>query len=398
MPGQAGLTAGELAAGRSGGAPADGHFWSEVKARAGRVSQVTAREPGSLGGLQLVKVAVIGATGYTGAELVRLLARHPHVELAALTSHSFAGQNMDRVYPSLRGFTRAACEDLDPVEALSRAEVVFLALPHGHAVVVAEEAEKRGVRVIDLGADLRFRDARVYEEWYGLKHPNPALSARAVYGLPEIYGREIAGARVVANPGCYPTSAILALAPLLKSGYAEIGSIIIDAKSGVSGAGRKAQLTSLFVECNENVHPYGVAAHRHTPEIEQELSRLAGEAVRISFTPHLLPMSRGILCTVYVNLKEGVEEEELRRLYEEFYREAPFVHLLPRDQWPHTRWVYGSNLCHLNLKVDRRTRRVIIASAIDNLTKGASGQAVQNLNLMFGWPETTGLEHPGLCP
>ncbi|HBT46716.1 MAG TPA: N-acetyl-gamma-glutamyl-phosphate reductase [Peptococcaceae bacterium] len=346
----------------------------------------------------MVKVAVIGATGYTGAELVRLLVRHPHVELVALTSQSFAGQNMDGVYPSLRGFTGAQCEDLAPEEALARAEMVFLALPHGHAVAVAEEAEKRGVRVIDLGADLRFRDARVYEEWYGLKHTNPALSARAVYGLPEIYAREIAGARVVANPGCYPTSAILALAPLLKTGWADTESIIIDAKSGVSGAGRKAQLTSLFVECHENVHPYGVAGHRHTPEIEQELSLLAGEEVRISFTPHLLPMSRGILSTVYVNLREGVEEGELRQLYEEFYREAPFVHLLPREQWPHTRWVYGSNFCHLNLKVDRRTRRVIIASAIDNLTKGASGQAVQNLNLMFGWPETTGLEHPGLCP
>ncbi|MGI9952594.1 N-acetyl-gamma-glutamyl-phosphate reductase [Moorellaceae bacterium AZ2] len=346
----------------------------------------------------MVKAAIIGATGYTGAELVRLLVGHPRVELVALTSQSFAGQTMAQVYPSLQGFSEAVCEDLSPEEVLSRAEVVFLALPHGHAVAVAEEAEKRGVRVIDLGADLRFREARVYEEWYGLKHTNPELAARAVYGLPEIYREAIASARVVANPGCYPTSAILALAPLLRAGYVEAQSIIIDAKSGVSGAGRKAQLTNLFVECNENIHPYGVAGHRHTPEIEQELSRLAGEDVRVSFTPHLVPMSRGILSTVYVNLKAAVGEEDLRQLYQEFYREAPFVKLLPPGQWPHTRWVYGSNFCHLNLAVDRRTRRVIVASAIDNLTKGASGQAIQNLNLMFGWPETTGLEYPGLCP
>lgn len=346
----------------------------------------------------MVKAGIIGATGYTGAELVRLLVRHPHIELVALTSRNFAGQAMAGVYPSLQGFSEAICEDLSPEEVLSRAEVVFLALPHGHAVPVAEEAEKRGIRVIDLGADLRFRDARVYEEWYGIKHTNPGLAARAVYGLPEIYRGEIASARVVANPGCYPTSVILALAPLLKAGYVDPQSIIIDSKSGVSGAGRKAQITSLFVECNENIHPYGVTVHRHTPEIEQELSRLAGEAVRVSFTPHLLPISRGILSTIYVNLKEDVREEDLRQVYREFYREAPFVKLLPPGQWPHTRWVYGSNFCHLNLAVDRRTGRVIVASAIDNLTKGASGQAIQNLNLMFGWPETTGLDYPGLCP
>ncbi|MGB9661836.1 MAG: N-acetyl-gamma-glutamyl-phosphate reductase [Moorellaceae bacterium] len=346
----------------------------------------------------MIKTGIIGATGYTGAELVRLLVRHPHIRLVALTSQSFAGQAMAGVYPSLQGFTEAICEDLTPGEVLSRVEVVFLALPHGHAVPVAEEAEKRGIRVIDLGADLRFREAEVYEQWYGIKHTNPELAARAVYGLPEIYRAEIASARVVANPGCYPTSVILALAPLLKGGYIDPRTIIIDAKSGVSGAGRQAQLTSLFVECNENIHPYGVTTHRHTPEIEQELSRLAGETVRVSFTPHLLPISRGILSTIYANLKKEVPEEDLRRAYREFYREAPFVKLLPPGQWPHTRWVYGSNFCHLNLAVDRRTGRVIVASAIDNLTKGASGQAIQNLNLMFGWPETTGLDYPGLCP
>ncbi|MCG0277158.1 MAG: N-acetyl-gamma-glutamyl-phosphate reductase [Thermanaeromonas sp.] len=346
----------------------------------------------------MLKVGIIGATGYTGAELVRLACRHPRLELVALTSQTFSGQEMDRVYPSLHGFCSHICEDLSPEEVLSRAEVVFLALPHGHSVPIVEEALRRGVRVIDLGADLRFRDVRVYEEWYGLKHPNPELAAQAVYGLPEIHREEIASARVVANPGCYPTSVILALAPLIKAGYGELDSIVIDAKSGVSGAGRKTEIGYLFTECNESLHPYGVARHRHTPEIEQELSLMAGRKVTVSFTPHLVPITRGILSTIYVNLKAEVSEEELRKLYEEFYREARFVKLLPPGLWPHTRWVYGSNFCHINFTLDRRTGRLILASAIDNLTKGASGQALQNLNLMFGWPEDLGLNYPGLSP
>ncbi|MDK2821316.1 MAG: N-acetyl-gamma-glutamyl-phosphate reductase [Clostridia bacterium] len=346
----------------------------------------------------MTKVGIIGATGYTGAELVRLLSRHPEAELVALTSRSYAGEHMAEVYPSLTGFTDIACEDLNVEEVLERVEVVFIALPHGHSVSVASKALEKGVRVIDLGADLRFRKAQTYEEWYKVKHDNHELAANAVYGLPEIYREEICKAEVVANPGCYPTSIILGLAPLLKKGYLDPKSIIIDAKSGVSGAGRGAKVTSLFVECNENINPYGVASHRHTPEIEQELTNLSGENINILFTPHLLPISRGILSTMYANLAKTVTEEELRQVYQEFYSESPFVHLLPQGKWPHTRWVYGSNNCYINLTVDERTNRVVVASVIDNLTKGASGQAIQNFNLMFGYPETTALDFAGLCP
>lgn len=346
----------------------------------------------------MVKAGVIGASGYTGAELVRLLSGHPQVELVALTSRTYAGEAMADVYPSLSGYSELICENLSPDAVLERAEVVFIALPHGHAVPVAARALKHGARVIDLGADMRFRDAKVYEQWYKVSHGAPELTAGAVYGLPELYRDDIRGATVVANPGCYPTSIILGLAPLLKGGYIDPATIIVDSKSGVSGAGREARVSSLFVECNENINPYGVASHRHTPEIEQELSRLAGTEVKISFTPHLLPISRGILSTIYATLASGVSEEELRQAYLKFYADEPFVHLLPPGQWPHTRWVYGSNNCHLNLTVDRRTGRVIVASVIDNLTKGASGQAIQNLNLMCGFPETTAIAMGGICP
>ncbi|AOQ25264.1 N-acetyl-gamma-glutamyl-phosphate reductase [Moorella thermoacetica] len=346
----------------------------------------------------MIKAGIIGATGYTGAELVRILSRHPEVELVALTSRSYAGEGMAGVYPSLTGYTNLTCENLTPDEVMDRAEVIFIALPHGHAVPVATRARERGIKVIDLGADWRFRNAGTYEEWYKIQHGNHELAARAVYGLPEIHREAIRSAGLVANPGCYPTSAILGLAPLLKGGYIDPATIIIDAKSGVSGAGREARVTSLFVECNESINPYGVTSHRHTPEIEQELSALAGKEVKVTFTPHLLPISRGILSTMYATLVRPASTEELRGVYEEFYAGEPFVHLLPPGQWPHTRWVYGSNNCHLNLAVDTRTGRVVVASAIDNLTKGASGQAVQNLNLMCGFPETMALEVPGLCP
>lgn len=346
----------------------------------------------------MVKAGIIGATGYTGAELVRILSRHPEVELVALTSRHYAGEEMASVYPALTGYTSLPCEALTPEEVLERAEVVFIALPHGHAVMVAARALGKGVRVIDLGADLRFREAKTYEKWYKIPHGNPELAAHAVYGLPEIHRKAIRQARVVANPGCYPTSVILGLAPLLKAGYIDPATIIIDAKSGVSGAGREAKVTSLFVECHENINPYGVAGHRHTPEIEQELSALAGTEVKVSFTPHLLPISRGILSTMYATLARPATEAELRQVYQDFYAGEPFIHLLPPGRWPHTRWVYGSNNCHINLTVDGRTGRVVVASAIDNLTKGASGQAVQNFNLMCGFPETMALAAPGICP
>lgn len=344
-----------------------------------------------------ITVAVAGATGYTGIELVRLLQQHPFVSLKILASQSYAGQPLARVYPHLLPYVGQTCAAQE-IERLLEAEVIFLALPHGHAGRVVEAALAAGRRVIDLGADFRLSNPATYRHWYGLEPPPEALLRQAVYGLPELYRERIRGAAVVANPGCYPTATLLALAPALRKGLIEPEGLIIDAKSGVTGAGRGLNLSTLYGEVNEGLHPYNVARHRHTPEIEQELTRLCGREVRVTFTPHLVPMSRGILSTVYARLAPGVAADAVRQAYEEAYRDEPFVHLLPPGSWPHTKWVYGSNHCLLSLEVDERTGRLVIASAIDNLVKGASGQAVQNLNLMFGWEETTGLTAAPLYP
>lgn len=346
----------------------------------------------------MIKASIIGSTGYTGVELVRLLSTHEAVELVALTTQSYEDQAYDQVYPSFKGYIDKKCVAQDLPELISQSQVIFVALPHGHSVPVVREALKQGKKVIDLGADFRLNNKEVYEQWYGMEHTGEDLLGQAVYGLPEIHREAIGKAQLIANPGCYPTSVILALAPALKHGLIDPASIIIDAKSGVSGAGRKLALSSHYGEVNENVNAYGVAGHRHTPEIEQELSKLAGKELLVSFTPHLMPMTRGILSTIYAQAKNDFSPEELREIYEEFYQDEPFVHLLPPGQWPHTKWVAGSNNCHLNLTLDSRTGRVIICSAIDNLVKGASGQAVQNMNLLFGLPETTGLKFPGLYP
>lgn len=345
----------------------------------------------------MVRVSIIGATGYTGVELVRLLARHPQVEVAALTSQSYAGRSLGEVYPHLGVAVEGVTLAGDMEAAVTAADYVFLAMPHGQAAEPAALALAAGKRVIDLSADFRL-PGETYSAWYGREAPVPELLGQAVYGLAELYGQEVAGARLVANPGCYPTGALLALAPAIRAGLVDTGSIIIDAKSGVSGSGRQPSLGSLFCEADEGLHPYGVATHRHTPEIEGQLSRLSGTEVVVSFTPHLVPMTRGILSTIYVRLNPGVGEDEVRQAYAEFYRDKPFVRLLPAGTWPHTKWVYGSNYCLLGLTVDRRTNRLVLASAIDNLVKGASGQAVQNFNLMAGFPETTGLEGLGIFP
>ncbi|MHB1418822.1 MAG: N-acetyl-gamma-glutamyl-phosphate reductase [Bacillota bacterium] len=346
----------------------------------------------------MINVSIIGATGYTGAELVRLLAGHPQAKVVALTSQNYVGEPMTSVYPALHRFTGIICEEENIHRAVEISDVIFVALPHGHAIPVVEEALAKGVCVIDLGADFRFRNGLTYEQWYGLKHNAPQLLPEAVYGLPELHRAEINGSKLVANPGCYPTSAILGLAPLLKAGLVEIDSLIVDSKSGVSGAGRKQAIESLFVECNENVHAYGVGSHRHTPEIEQELSLLAGCEVNISFTPHLMPISRGILSTIYARRTRQITAREVWEIYQEFYAGETFVRLLPQGIWPHTRWVYGSNFCDLGCTVDERTGRIIVVSAIDNLVKGASGQAIQNMNILFGLPEETGLMLPPVIP
>jgi N-acetyl-gamma-glutamyl-phosphate reductase len=348
--------------------------------------------------LLTVKVSIIGATGYTGAELVRILHGHPEAELVALTSRSYAGIPMHKVYPHLHKYNQNVCEELDLARIFDISDVVFVALPHGHAMPVALEAARQGKKIIDLGADFRFSDFRVYEKWYKVEHEAKKLLGEAVYALPEVNREQIKGAWLVANPGCYPTSAILALAPLLQRKLVDTGSIVVDSKSGTSGAGRSLSLGSHFCEVNDNFRAYNVAGHRHTPEIEQGMGRIAGEDLTITFTPHLLPITRGILSTVYAKLTSGISVEQVREIYQEHYQDEFFVRVLPEGLLPQTKWVAGTNHCDIGVAVDSRTGRVIVISAIDNLVKGASGQAVQNMNIICGLPEDTALSGPGMYP
>jgi N-acetyl-gamma-glutamyl-phosphate reductase len=346
----------------------------------------------------MIKVGIIGATGYTGVELVRILSRHPEVELVGLTSQSYAGQEFSSVFPSAAKITDIVLEVQDAEALAERCDVVFTALPHGVSMEVVGTLAAKGTKVIDLGADYRFNHISVYEQWYKLEHKTPDLARQAVYGLPEIHREKIREAAVVGNPGCYPTTIILGLAPLLKKGLLKIDSIIADSKSGVSGGGRGLNLAFHYPECNENFKAYNIGVHRHTPEIEQELSQLAGEKMTISFTPHLLPMTRGILSTIYGTLDKSVSTHELIDLYKRFYKDEYFVRICPEGQYPQTKMVYGSNFCDIGLTVDSRTNRVVVVSVIDNLVKGASGQAVQNMNVLFGLSEKTGLDFAPVFP
>jgi N-acetyl-gamma-glutamyl-phosphate reductase len=349
---------------------------------------------------KVIRAGLVGVTGYTGMELARILAAHPRIRIAAVTSRSEAGRTLGEIYPFVRGF---ACAELrisafDPEALAGDCDVVFLAVPHGTAMEQAAPLRLRGVKVVDLSADFRLRDPALYQEWYKLEHRQPACLAEAVYGLPEFYAGEIAAAGLVANPGCYPTSVILALGPLLKQGIAASDGLIIDAKSGASGAGRKASQAHLFSEVGDNFRPYSVPGHRHTPEMEQELSRLAGQGVTLSFTPHLLPINRGILSSIYARPRTGAGVDELRAAYAVAYAGQPFVRLLPEGVLPELRNVRGSMFCDIGLVMDRRTGYLIIFSAIDNLCRGASGQAVANANLMCGLPLQCGLECAPLAP
>ncbi len=345
-----------------------------------------------------LKIAIVGSSGYTGGELYRLLLHHRHVMVTAVTSEKSAGQPLISIFPHLAGLTDLICEPLDPATIARKADVVFLALPHVTAQEAAFRFYQLGKKVVDLSADYRLTDPALYEKWYEHCHQYPDLLKQAVYGLPEIHREEIKKAQLIANPGCYPTSAILGLAPLVKKGVIDLETIIVDSKSGVSGAGRSPSLAHQFCEVNEGLMAYKIGTHRHTPEIEQELGALAGRAVTLSFTPHLIPMNRGILCTIYAALNTAMDSAQLHGMYEEFFRNEPFVRVLPVGVFPNVRNVRGSNFCDIGVYADQRTGRAVVVTAIDNLVKGASGQAIQNMNLMLGWDETEGLKLAGLFP
>ena len=343
------------------------------------------------------KVAIIGATGYTGVELLRLLLHHPEVEVAALTSQKYAGAPIAQVFPSLMKRLSLKCEELN-VDALSKkADFIFTAVPHKTAMEVVPLFHRQGKRIVDLSADFRFRDAAVYEKWYQ-PHTSGDLLSKSVYGLPELHREKIRKATIVGNPGCYPTGALLGLIPLVKKGMISPENIVVDSKSGVSGAGRDVVLDSLFCEVNDGVRAYKIFAHRHTPEIDQELSQLAQKEINVTFVPHLIPMDRGILSTLYVRLAKKMKTEELLNVFQEAYREEPFIRIHPRGKLPSTKEVRGSNLCDIGVMVSDSDARAVIVTAIDNLVKGASGEAVQNMNIMLGHPETMGLDVVPLFP
>jgi N-acetyl-gamma-glutamyl-phosphate reductase len=344
----------------------------------------------------MVRVAVVGASGYTGAELLRLLSRHPRIEITAATADRSAGRAVRELYPQLSSLGALRFASLD-VQAISRqADVVFVALPPGESGRPVSRLLAAGCRVIDLGADFRLRNPRLYPVWYHWRHRWPALLKESVYGLPEYHRDDIAAARLVANPGCYPTAILLGIGPLVRRRLLDQNTpVIIDAKSGLSGAGRSANLAFQLTEVHESLEAYQLGTHRHTPEIEQELGRLAGQPVAVTFIPHFVPMSRGLLATIYVRLRRPATAAQLHRLYAADYSHAPFVRI--RDEGAaNPKHVRGTNDCEISLHLLPRTRQVVVTSAIDNLGKGAAGQAVQNLNLMMGWPQALGLELPGL--
>ena len=345
----------------------------------------------------MTRVGIIGASGYTGAELARILCNHPDIRLTLATSRQYAGQPLARVYPSLAGRVDIVCSDPAADGLADQADLFFTAVPHQTAMAVVPGLLLAGKKVVDLSADFRLRSSATYEQWY-VPHTAQEYLEEAIYGLPEIYRDTIKTARLVANPGCYPTSVILGLAPLLSNDLIDPHTLIVDSKSGASGAGRTAQTGTLFCEVTEGFKAYKVGEHRHTPEMEQEISSLCGQPVTISFTPHLLPMSRGILSTVYASLRDNPGEAAIRATYERFYGEEQFVRLGEPGILPGPQFVRGSNFCDINFKIDERTGRIIVLSTIDNLVKGAAGQAVQNMNLMCGFPENRGLEIVPLFP
>jgi len=353
--------------------------------------------------MNMIKVGIIGATGYAGGELVRLLLAHKNVEIKWLGSKSYIDKKYYEVYQNMFQIIDSICMDDNMEELAEQVDVIFTATPQGFCASLLNETILSKVKIVDLSADYRIKDVDIYEEWYQIKHATPDFIKEAVYGLCEINREEIKQARLIANPGCYPTCSTLSIYPLLKEGMIDPKSIIIDAKSGTSGAGRGAKVSNLFCEVNENIKAYSVGNHRHTPEIEEQLGYLAGEKITISFTPHLVPMNRGILITAYASLKEKADGslpsyEEVKAVYDKYYNQEKFVRVLDQDICPETKWVEGSNYVDVNFKIDPRTKRIIMMGAMDNLVKGAAGQAVQNMNLLFGLKETEGLELVPMFP
>ena len=346
----------------------------------------------------MIRVGIIGSTGYAGQELVRILLGHKEAEIRWFGSRSYVDHPYASVFQNMFQLVPDICKGEDMDKLCEEVDVVFTATPQGLcASLVSEEVLSR-IKVIDLSADFRIKDVKVYEDWYGIEHKSPQFIEEAVYGLCEFNREKIKGARLVANPGCYPTCSFLTIYPMAKAGLIDMKSVIIDAKSGTSGAGRGAKVQNLFCEVNESIKAYGVASHRHIPEIEEQLTYASGQETVINFTPHLVPMNRGILVTAYANLTKDISSEQVRALYEKAYEKEEFVRLLPDGICPETRWVEGSNYVDVNFKIDPRTNRILMMGAMDNLVKGAAGQAVQNMNLMFGLPENTGLLMPPVFP
>lgn len=346
----------------------------------------------------MIKVGIIGATGYAGGELVRILMGHKDAEIKWYGSKSYVDQKYADVYRNMFQIVDAKCMDDNMEELADQVDVIFTATPQGLCASLVNEEILSKTKIIDLSADFRLKDVNVYEEWYKIEHKAPQYIDEAVYGLCEINRDLVKSAKIVANPGCYTTCSILTAYPLAKEGLIDMSTLIIDAKSGTSGAGRGAKLPNLYCEVNENIKAYGVATHRHTPEIEEQLGYASGEKVVLNFTPHLVPMNRGILATEYATLKKKVTYEEVKAVYDQYYAKEKFVRVLDRDVCPETKWVEGSNYVDIGFKIDPRTNRIIMMGAIDNLVKGAAGQAVQNMNLMFGLPETEGLELVPMFP
>lgn len=340
----------------------------------------------------MIKAGVIGATGYAGQQLTGLLVNHPQAEVAFVSSNSYAGQKFSDVYPQFyRVLDQTLLSTEEAMQAMDGVDVVFTALPNGLVFDIAQKAMEKNVKLIDFSADFRLDDAQVYEKWYKTEHTAKHLIRQQVYGLPELWRDRIKGARLIANPGCYTTASILAVSALLREeGLIDPDRIIIDAKSGITGSGRKKDISLLYAEAGESVKAYGIANHRHTPEIEQELSKVAGREICLQFTPHLMPMKRGILATIYVDLKKDVTEEDLYQVYEKYYGAEPFVRI--RRGMCETRFVVGTNFCDISVRVDPRTHRAVITSCIDNMMKGAAGQALQNMNIICGLKETAGLD------